>query len=66
MISDPDCGKLPAFWGSMVFCHAPSLGRGRVTNNKKLAMRFVCSKCRGIMEGMVDSIKKFCVMKWRQ
>ena len=26
----------------------------------RLAMCFVCSKCRGIMEGMVDSIKKLC------
>ena len=31
--SGPDPGELPSFWGSMVFCHAPSLGRGRVTNN---------------------------------
>ena len=23
-------------------------------------MHFVCLKCRGIMEGMVDSIKKLC------
>ena len=28
--SGPDSGKLPGFWGSMVFCNAPSLGRGRV------------------------------------
>ena len=26
----------------------------------RLAMHFVCSKCKGIMEGMVDSIKKLC------
>ena len=31
----------------------------------RLAMHFVCLKGRGIMEGMVDSIKKFA-MKWRQ
>ena len=30
----------------------------RVTT--KLAMHFVCSKCRGIMKGMVDSIEKLC------
>ena len=24
----------------------------------RLAMHFICSKCRGIMEGMVDSVKK--------
>ena len=26
----------------------------------RLAMHFVCSKCIGIMEGMVDSIEKLC------
>ena len=26
----------------------------------RLAMHFVCSKCKGIMEGTVDSIEKFC------
>ena len=26
----------------------------------RLAMHFVCSKCRGIMEGAVDSIEKSC------
>ena len=26
----------------------------------KLAMHFICSKCKGIMEGMVDSIEKLC------
>ena len=26
----------------------------------KLAMHFVCSNCKGIMEGMVDSIKRLC------
>ena len=25
-----------------------------------LATRFVCSRCREIMEGMVDSIEKLC------
>ena len=31
--SSPDPGELPGFWGSMVFRHAPSLGRGRVNTN---------------------------------
>ena len=26
----------------------------------KLSMHFVCSKCRGIMEGTVDGIEKLC------
>ena len=26
----------------------------------RLAMHFVCSNCKGIMEGTVDSIKKLC------
>ena len=26
----------------------------------RLAMHFVCSKCKGIMEGTVDLIKKMC------
>ena len=26
----------------------------------RLAMQFVCSKCKGIMEGTVDSIEKLC------
>ena len=26
----------------------------------RLAMHFVCSKCKGIMEGTMDSIKKLC------
>ena len=26
----------------------------------RLAMHFVCSKCKGIMEGTVDSIEKLC------
>ena len=26
----------------------------------RLAMHFVCSKCKGIMEGTIDSIKKLC------
>ena len=30
----------------------------RVTS--RLALHFVCSRCRGIIEGMVDSIKKLC------
>ena len=30
----------------------------RVTGG--LAMHFVCSKCKGIMKGTVDSIKKLC------
>ena len=25
-----------------------------------MAMHFVCSKCRGIIEGTVDSIEKLC------
>ena len=29
--SGPDLEEFPSFWGSMVFRHAPSLGRGRVT-----------------------------------
>ena len=29
--SGPDPGELPGLWGSMVFRHVPSLGRGRVT-----------------------------------
>ena len=37
---------------------------GRCTKMKrvtaKLAMHFVCSKCKGIMEGTVDSIEKLC------
>ena len=32
--SGPGPGELPGFWGSMVFRHAPTLGRGRVTNNR--------------------------------
>ena len=31
--SGPDPGELPGLWGSMVFRHAPSFGRGRVNNN---------------------------------
>ena len=31
--SGPGPGEFPSFWGSMVFRHAPSLGRGRVINN---------------------------------
>ena len=30
----------------------------RITD--KLAMRFVCSRCIGIMEGTVDSFEKLC------
>ena len=26
----------------------------------RLAMHFVCSKCKGMMEGTVDSIEKLC------
>ena len=26
----------------------------------RLAMHFVCSKCKGIMEEMVNSVEKFC------
>ena len=26
----------------------------------RLAMHFICSKCKGIMKGMADSIKKLC------
>ena len=26
----------------------------------RLAMHFICSKCKGIMEGTVDSIEKLC------
>ena len=37
---------------------------GRCTEIKRatarLVMHFVCSKCKGIMEGTVDSIKKLC------
>ena len=29
-------------------------------NTARLAMHFVCSKCKGVMEGTVDSIKKLC------
>ena len=28
--------------------------------NARLAMHFVCSKCKGIIEGTVDSIEKLC------
>ena len=31
--SGPGPGELPGFWGSLVFRHAPSLGRGRVNSN---------------------------------
>ena len=34
------------------------MSKNRVT--ARLAMRFVCSKNRGIMEGIVDSIEKLC------
>ena len=35
---------------------------GRCANRvtARLAMHFLCSRCRGIMEGMVDLIKKLC------
>ena len=32
--SGPRPGELPGFWGSMVFRHAPFLGRGRVTTTR--------------------------------
>ena len=31
----------------------------------RLVMYFVCLKCKGIMEGMID-LNKSCGMKWRQ
>ena len=38
--------------------------RGRYSKLKKitarLAMHFVCSKCKKVMEGMSDSIEKLC------
>ena len=34
--SGPDPGELPGFWGSMIFRHAPSIGRGRVNNNNNI------------------------------
>ena len=39
------------------------LGSWQMCKNKvtaRLAMHFVCSKCKGIMEGTTDSIKKLC------
>ena len=38
--------------------------RGRCAKIKRatarLAMHFICSKCKGIIEGMVESIEKLC------
>ena len=38
--------------------HAQLLANVRFT--ARLAMHFVCSKCKGIMEGTIDSIEKLC------
>ena len=50
------CGRLCTKCGNLV--------RGRCAKIKRvttrLATRFVCSRCRGIMEGTVDSIAKLC------
>ena len=40
--SGPDPGELSDFWGSMVFRHPPSLGRGRV-NNKRISTNILCT-----------------------
>ena len=46
------------------------LGNGRCAKIKRatarLALHFVSSKCRGIMERTVDLIKKLIAIKWRQ
>ena len=47
-------------------CCAQNVETGFVADTKikrvtaRLAMQFVCSKCRAIMERTVDSIKKLC------
>ena len=38
--------------------HGKSAKIERVT--ARLAMHFVCLKCKGTMEGMMDSIEKLC------
>ena len=42
--------------GNWVHCRCAKIKRV----SAKLAMHFVCSRCRGIMEGMENSIEKLC------
>ena len=41
-LSGPGPGKLPCFWGSMVFCHAPIPRKGSGNNNNGLVKSNSC------------------------
>ena len=64
-ISDPYgvCG-MRVMANSALCTKCENWTQGRCAKTKRaiarLAMHFVCSKCRGIMEGTVDSIEKLC------
>ena len=49
---------------SVLYTKCGNWVHGKCTKNNRatarLAMHFVWSKCKGIMEGTVDSIKKLC------
>ena len=58
-----DCGR--RVMANLVLCTKCGIWvRGKCAKIKRvtarLVMHFVCSKCKGIMEGTVDSIEKLC------